>query len=161
MTLRCRDEDSWVCSTIARPGTFLVAASPEACVAAFRAAFGKQAGTTIMRARWEITISPASNGALTAIATYVGRAGLAKGVTMLSATATREEDNAAGLEVTFEAKPNGGGATECSMWLSSRESGFGFTADGRFFRPYMRVVVGHLAALDPSISVQKIIGRSR
>ena len=48
-------------------------------------------------------------------ATYQGRAGLIKGITMLSATASSDEDGAVGPEVTFEVDSTGPDGTQCAM----------------------------------------------
>jgi hypothetical protein len=129
---------------------FTLNASPQQCVSAFAAAFdGSLGGPLLVRAKW--SIEPGANGA---IAVYQGRAGLIKGVTMLSSRASQEEDAAVGSQVSFEAELSSDGRTVCSMWLSSRATMLGFTADGRFFRPYMRKVQDSLAGLDPNLIVE-------
>jgi hypothetical protein len=103
-----------------------------------------------MKAKW--AVEAYTDGA---VATYQGRAGLMKGLTLLSSRASDEEQGAIGSEVTFEVEDSTDGVSTCAMWLSSRTSTVGFTADGRFFRPYMRAVEDHLRQIDPSLQVQK------
>lgn len=92
------------------------------------------------------------------MAIYRGRAGLIKGVTMLSSTATSEEQAAIGSEVTFEVERAADGAATCAMWLSSGSSTLGFTNDGRFFRPYMRAVEGQLRRCSRQL---RVLGQPR
>jgi hypothetical protein len=132
----------------AKTWRFQLRAEPEACTQAFRAAFSK--GPLLMKAKW--ALRTAGNGA---VATYQGRSGLIKGITMLSARASSEEEGAIGSEVTFEIESSGPDGTVCAMWLSSSASKAGFTADARFMKPYMRAVEDQLRALDPSLSMAK------
>jgi len=127
---------------------FVVKGGPQECVAAFADAFTQ--GGHIMKAKWDLRRSDSGT-----VAVYGGRAGLIKGITMLSSRATAEQDNAIGSEVTFEIEQVSGGSVTCAMWLSSRGTAMGFTADGRFFRPYMRAVEDHLRRIDPQITVSK------
>jgi hypothetical protein len=130
---------------------FQVRAAPEDCVAAFIKAFsGPGGGGLLTKAKWDVHRT--DNGA---VAVYRGRAGLMKGATMLSSTATSVEDAAKGSEVTFAIKDSANGAATCAMWLSTVSTTIGFTNDGRFFRPYMRTVEGHLRQLDPGLGVAK------
>jgi hypothetical protein len=41
------------------------------------------------------------------------------------------------------------------MWLSTASTRIGCTADGRFFRPYMRAVEAHLRRIDARLTVSK------
>jgi len=130
---------------------FQLKGAPGDCVAAFNAAFtAPGSGGVIAKAKWEVRQS--GNGAA---AIYRGRAGLIKGLTILSATATSEEQGAIGSEVSFEIESAAGGQVTCAMWLSSGASTLGFTNDGRFFRPYMRAVEGRLRRVDPNLNVRK------
>ena len=45
--------------------------------------------------------------------------------------------------------------TVCAMWLAVRATRFGFTNDGRFFRPYMRAVETRLRQVSPDLEVVK------
>jgi hypothetical protein len=127
---------------------FRITASEEDCISAFTAAFS--GGAHLMKAKW--SLEAYDNGAT---ATYQGRAGLMKGLTLLSSRASDEEARAIGSEVTFEVEDISGGRATCAMWLSSKTSTVGFTADGRFFRPYMQAVETHLRSIDPAVQVQK------
>jgi hypothetical protein len=129
---------------------FRVHASSQDCISAFADAFAPGGGRLLVKAKWEV-----SQSGDRAVATYGGRAGLIKGVTMLSSRATSEEDAAVGSEVTFEVENVTDGTATCAMWLSSRSSTIGFTADGRFFKPYMRAVEDHLRKRDPRLEVSK------
>jgi hypothetical protein len=131
-----------------RTWRFRVAGSEDDCVMAFQNAFSS--GAHLMKAKW--AVEAYSDGAT---ATYQGRAGLMKGLTLLSSRASDEEAGAIGSEVTFEVEDSTDGVSTCAMWLSSRSSTVGFTADGHFFRPYMRAVEDHLRQIDPSLQVQK------
>jgi hypothetical protein len=134
-----------------RTWRFQINGSPQECVTAFSRAFTERgSGGVFAKAKWDIRQSDGR-----AVAIYRGRAGLIKGVTMLSSTATSEEQAAIGSEVTFEVERVANGAATCAMWLSSGSSTFGFTNDGRFFRPYMRAVEGRLRQVDPDLSVTK------
>jgi hypothetical protein len=128
---------------------FRVNGSPQACIDAFAQAFA-EGGGILARGKWDIRRSGKG-----AVAIYGGRAGLIKGLTMMSATASAEESAAVGSEVTFEIEEAANGTSICAMWLSTRGSRLGFTADGRFFRPYMRAVENRLQQLDPRLSVSK------
>jgi hypothetical protein len=128
---------------------YRVHSTPQECVSAFARAFASGGGLMI-RAKWEVRQSFRG-----AVAVYAGRAGLIKGVTMLSARATSEQDAAVGSEVSFEVEEVTGETVQCAMRLSSRSSSRGFTADGRFFRPYMRAVESQLRLIDPRIEVSK------
>jgi hypothetical protein len=127
---------------------FRVNGPPQDCVAAFTDAFS--GGAHIMKAKWDISRS--GNGA---VATYRGRAGVMKALTVLSSRASDEEAGAIGSQVTFEVEDIADGAATCAMWLSSGSKSIGFTADGRFFRPYMRAVEDHLRQIDPALQVAK------
>jgi hypothetical protein len=131
---------------------FKLTAPPERCLTAFTSAFdgSRRGGPVVARAKW--SVSTTGRGA---VATYKGRAGLVKGVTMLSSRASNEEDAAIGSQVSFEVEPQGDGLTVCTMWLSSSSNVIGFTADGRFFRPYMRMVQDRLGELDPAMQFDK------
>lgn len=130
---------------------FQVKGSPQDCIAAFRAAFTEPgSGGIIAKAKWDVRQS--GNGAA---AIYGGRAGLIKGLTILSSTATAEEQGAIGSQVTFEIEEVANGQVTCAMWLSQNATRLGFTNDGRFFRPYMRAVEGRLRRVDPSLRVGK------
>lgn len=129
---------------------FTLVAPPDRCVAAFISAFdGSRSGPVLSRAKWDV-----GRKGQGAVASYKGRSGLIKGVTLLSSRASSEEDAALGSEITFKTERDAEGRTVCSMWLSSRGTALGFTADGRFFRPYMRMVQDALAELDPALLVQ-------
>jgi hypothetical protein len=128
---------------------FKLKAKPPECLVAFRDAFS--GGVHLMQAKWDVSIS-----GTTATAEYQGRAGLMKGLTMLSRRATSEEDRAIGSTVTFEVEDVADdGTATCAMWLSANSTIVGFTADGRFFRPYMRAVTDQLTKVDPSVQIQK------
>jgi hypothetical protein len=58
-------------------------------------------------------------------------------------------------EVSFEVEEFKDGTATCAMWLGSRSAVMGFTADGRFFRPYMRAVESQLQQVDPRLQVSK------
>jgi hypothetical protein len=128
---------------------FQVHGSPQDCVAAFSRAFS-QGGGVLARAKWELR--PSGSGA---VAVYQGRAGVIKFATMMSSTASAEEDGAIGSEVTFEIENTADGTATCAMWMSTGASTLGFTNDGRFFRPYMRAVEGQLRQVDPALRVAK------
>src|SRR5579863_9878893 len=107
---------------------FRVNGSPQECVAAFRKAFTERgSGGVLVKAKWDVRQSGDR-----AVAIYRGRAGLVKGVTMLSSRATSEEQAAIGSEVTFEIESTDPSTVTCAMWLSSGSRTFGFTNDGRF-----------------------------
>lgn len=127
---------------------FTLRAEPEACTWAFQAAFS--GGPLLKRAKW--TVCGSGQGA---VATYQGWAGLMKGLTMLSATASAEAAGAVGSEVQFEIESSGADGTRCAMWLGSSASKMGFTTDARFMKPYVRAVEDQLRALDPSLAVTK------
>jgi hypothetical protein len=130
---------------------FQVKGSPQDCIAAFRAAFtARGSGGIIAKAKWDVRQS--GNGA---VAIYGGRAGLIKGLTILSSMATAEEEGAIGSQVTFEIEGVADGQVKCAMWLSHVATRLGFTNDGRFFRPYMRAVEGQLRRVDPALRVGK------
>jgi hypothetical protein len=78
-----------------------------------------------------------------------------KGFTMLSKTASSEQDAAIGSEVSFEVEESNAEGSKCAMWLSSSGSKMGLTTDARFMKPYMRAVEEKLRALDPAVSVSK------
>jgi hypothetical protein len=128
---------------------FRVNGSEQDCMAAFRQAFSTGGGL-IARAKWDVRRS--GNGA---VAVYRGRAGLVKVATIMSSTASAEEDSAVGSEVKFEIEDVSAGTVTCAMWLSSGGSSLGFTSDARFFRPYMRAVEDQLRRVDSSVSVSK------
>jgi hypothetical protein len=119
-------------------------------VAAFARAFSKAGGGHLVKAKWDVR--PSGNGA---VAAYRGRAGLIKGITIMSSTATAEEQAAMDSEVTFKVEEVTDGTATCAMWLSSKSTSLGFTSDGRFFRPYMRSVEDQLRQIDPRIAVSK------
>jgi hypothetical protein len=130
---------------------FRLNGSPQQCAEAFRKAFTERgSGGVLVKAKWDVQQSGNQT-----VAIYRGRAGLIKGMTILSSTATSEEQNAIGSQVSFEVERAADGVSTCAMWLSSGSSTFGFTNDGRFFRPYMRAVEGQLRHVDPSLSVSK------
>jgi hypothetical protein len=130
---------------------FQLKGSPQDCVAAFTAAFTAPGGGGIIaKAKWDVSRS--GDGA---VAIYRGRAGLVKGLTILSSMATAEEQGAIGSQVTFEIEGVADGQVKCAMWLSHGASRLGFTNDGRFFRPYMRSVEGQLRRVDPTLAVGK------
>jgi hypothetical protein len=132
-----------------RTWRYRVHGSPEQCVAGFTGAFTGSGGL-LVKANWDVKRS--GNGA---VATYRGRSGVAGLMTAFSSTASAEQEGAIGSEVTFEIEQHDGGYTTCAMWLSSRGTRLGTTADGRFFRPYMRAVEDHLRQFDPSLQVAK------
>jgi hypothetical protein len=130
---------------------FQLNGSPQQCAEAFRKAFTERgSGGVLAKAKWEVQQSGSQT-----VAIYRGRAGLIKGMTMLSSTATSEEQAAVGSQVTFQVERAAGGSSTCAMWLSAGSSTLGFTNDGRFFRPYMRAVEGQLRRVDPGLSVNK------
>lgn len=126
-----------------RTWRFRVAAPPAACVQAFNDGFSKQ--NIVLRGRWDIDRGPDE-----ATATYKGRGGVMAAVTMLSKTATVEQDGAIGSEVRFTTEQTDDQHTICAMWLASSATKFGFTADARFIKPYMRAVETELRKLDPT-----------
>jgi hypothetical protein len=128
---------------------YRVAASDEDCLRAFAAAFSGGGGV-LLRAKWEVRKQP--NGA---VAIYRGRKGFIGAVTVMSETASAEQQGAIGSEVKFEIVGPDGNHTICAMWLASHASRLGFTNDARFFRPYMRAVEDQLRRLDSSIQVIK------
>jgi hypothetical protein len=131
-----------------RSWRFTLTASPDDCLTAFGRAF--TSGGHLLKAKWKINRS--SRGA---VATYEGRAGLAKFATAMSARGTNEEEGAVGSQVTFRVEQDAGTRTQCTMWLSSSGKQLGFTADARFIRPYMRAVETTLGALDGEMVVEK------
>lgn len=130
---------------------FRVHGSSDQCVAAFGQAFSKASGGLLARAKWDVR--PSGNGA---VAVYRGRSGVIGVATMLSSTASAEQDNALGSEVTFEIEGTAAdGTVTCAMWLSNGSTTIGFTSDARFFRPYMRAVEDQLRRIDPGVEVAK------
>jgi hypothetical protein len=128
---------------------YRVAAPPGQCTEAFLRAFSGGGGL-VMRAKW--ALEPTADGA---VATYRGRKGLIAVPTVLSQTASAEQEGAIGSEVKFEITGEEDGHSICAMWLALRSTRIGFTNDGRFFRPYMRAVETELRRIDPSIEVIK------
>lgn len=130
---------------------FQVHGSSQECMAAFGRAFSEPgSGGLLAKAKWEVRRSGDR-----AVAIYRGRAGLVKGVTLLSQRASSEEAAAIGSEVTFTIEDAPAGQVTCAMWLSKGGTVLGFTADGRFFRPYMRSVEEQLRKVDPGLTVVK------
>lgn len=130
---------------------FRLHGSSDQCVTAFARAFSKEGGGVLARAKWDVR--PSGKGA---VAVYRGRSGVIGVATMLSSTASAEQENAIGSEVTFEVEEiTADGTATCAMWLSSGSSTMGFTSDGRFFRPYMRAVEDQLRRIDPAVQVAK------
>ena len=131
---------------------FIVKAPPSECVDAFRSAFNgsRPRGPVLTKAKWRIESAPTG-----AIAVYQGRAGLVAAATIFSSRANDEQQAAIGSQITFETAAGDGPSTECTMWLSSSAKTLGFVADGRFFRPYMRLVQQCLAEIDPELTVSQ------
>jgi hypothetical protein len=130
---------------------FRLHGSSEQCVTAFERAFSKESGGLLARAKWDVR--PSGNGA---VAEYQGRSGVIGVATMLSSTASAEQESAIGSEVAFEIEGiTADGNVTCAMWLSSGSTTIGFTSDGRFFRPYMRAVEDQLRRIDPAVQVAK------
>jgi hypothetical protein len=128
---------------------FRVHAPPADCLSAFRRAF-TGGGGLLAKAKWDISTTASGAKAM-----YRGRAGMVKAFTIFSDRAASEEDAAIGSMVTFEMAPQADGTVECKMWLSSAGSKMGFTADARFFKPYMRSVETELRSADPSVVVTR------
>jgi hypothetical protein len=128
---------------------YRVGAPPEGCVAAFHEAFSGGGGL-LARAKWDIKAAP--KGAVTV---YRGRKGIVGFTTLMSKTATAEQEGALGSEVRFEIVAEEEGFTICALWLSLRGSKLVFTNDARFFRPYMRSVETALRRVDPTVQVVK------
>jgi hypothetical protein len=128
---------------------FRVKASPDECVAKFHQAFS-EGGGRLVKAKWSVE---RRNNA--AVAVYEGRKGLGMVGAALSETARNEEAGAIGSEVQFEIEQVDNNHTVCAMWLASRGTKLGITADGRFFRPYMRSVETYLRQIDPSLQVER------
>lgn len=139
---------------------FSVAAPDKQCLQAFEQAM-LHPGFKIFAASWHLergTVSAVLGEAPwpASVATYQGRAGLIGVTSSLLETSRNEEQAAVGSQITFAINPaSSGGRTECSMWLSSRSTTFGFTNDARFFRSYMQGVEKHLRALDPGLMVER------
>lgn len=132
-----------------RTWRYRVNATPDQCVEAFARAFSGKGGM-LVKAEWHVQRSHRS-----ATATYQGRRGFATLVTAFSQRSQDEEATAVGSEVQFEVEEAGEAETQCAMWLGTRGTKLGFTADGRFFRPYMRAVEAHLRELDAGVLVAK------
>ncbi len=98
-------------------------------------------GGILLRGKWEVRSERSG-----AVAIYQGRKGIMAAATLLSDTASAEQDGAIGSEVKFEILGRDGDHTVCAMWLASRGSRLGFTADGRFFRPICELWRSNYAA---------------
>lgn len=143
---------------------FDVAASPDTCRKAFEDAVTKKPGFKLKAASWGlrrelISPRPGLPPAVTSIATYQGRAGMAGGATTLvGGRGQQVEQGAVGSEMAFAVdesqSPNE--RTRCSMWLISVGTTWGFTNDAGFFRSYMRDVEKNLRDLDPSLTTTKV-----
>lgn len=132
-----------------RTWRYRVQAPPEQCVQQFARAF-RRGGGLVARAHWEVR--PLRSGA---VAVYQGRKGLAAVASGFSRVQMAEEEGAIGSQVTFEVEAVRDGQTTCAMWLSEMGKRWGFTADARFIRPYMRSVERRLRELDPELQVAK------
>lgn len=129
---------------------FDVTGTPQRCLEAFTSAFtGSKVGGFISL-KWDVSHS----GGRT-LATYRGRSGITKFLTMFSKQSTQEEQAAIGSQVTFEISDGQNGKTTCVMWLSSATTRLGFIADARFIRPYMRAVEGRLRQVDADLIVSR------
>jgi hypothetical protein len=126
---------------------YKVQAPPDKCLRAFIDGFSGSGGL-IVKANW--SVSQSSSGA---VAVYQGRAGLGAVGGLLNSRSAAEGDSALGSEVHFEIERAEGGRTSCVMRVGSRGSMMGFTADARFFRPYLRAVEDELCRLDPSVEM--------
>jgi hypothetical protein len=84
------------------------------------------------KAHWDVSFA----GQSAAVATYQGRGGVVKGVTLLSQRASNVESVAIGsqLELKIVQHDHARGVTECALWFSSRGTAMGMTADAGFFR---------------------------
>jgi hypothetical protein len=102
-----------------------------------------------MRAHWKV-----NSTATGVIAVYEGRGGVGKVGSVLFGRAAEEEASAVGSTISFEAEALASGETACRMWLSSRSTNWGFTSDGRFFRPYMRAVARRITTFDPNAVIE-------
>jgi hypothetical protein len=126
---------------------YKIQASPDQCSRAFIEAFSGSGGL-IVKANWSVSRSGSG-----AVAVYQGRAGIGAIGGLLNGRSAAEGDSAVGSEVHFEIEGAEEGRTSCVMRVGSRGSVMGFTADARFFRPYLRAVEVELTRLDPSIEM--------
>ncbi|MBV9450185.1 MAG: hypothetical protein JO345_30280 [Streptosporangiaceae bacterium] len=132
---------------------FQVSGSPQDCRTAFTKAFSRSGGggNLLIRAKWDV--SQSDDGAA---AIYRGRAGMGKGAAIMSKRSGSEEDAAINSKVSFKIERVADGVVTCAMWLSAAGNLLGvFTADARFFRPYMAAVERQLRQIDPQLSVTK------
>lgn len=128
---------------------FIVAASPEDCVAAFTRAISSKKG--LMASKWKV--QRMNNGA---IASYEGRGGLMGVMTDLSDRASTEQAVAQGSRVVFDVAQGEDGRTVCHMHLGEWGRQLVLTSDARFIRPAMQNVEVTLRQLDPSLVVRKV-----
>lgn len=122
-----------------------LSASPAECLAAFAKTFNGGGGIGRPAIDWDVR-----TGHDKAVATYRKRRSVTTGN-----TEQRAEAAAMGSEVQFEAKPDPTGTTACTMWMSTRGTIIGITADAPAIRAYMQKVGRELKKLDKGANVAK------